>query len=463
MFTKGEELTMGRDNISALVIAITLVVLSVIVGFTIYFNNPSLNQAWSIQQQKDKGLVVVGGVHSPEFQLEKNYSNMKSAAQSGINHPVIAAGMVEENHTIATTTMKLNPTQFRQIDKSQFTKAPEFAQISGHINTPNNNNPITLSSLKGKVVLLYIWTYTCINSIRPMPYIDDWNQKYSDKGLVVVGVHSPEFQFEKNYTNVKDAVKRFGITYPVILDSDHGTWNAYGNNYWPRFYLIDTQGYIRYDHIGEGNYDQIEKSIQSLVAERAALMGAKEISFNTKPTTPIKPASLYYIDLKQSITPEIYTGYSTARTPLGNPEGFKPDQTVSYSIPSNTNFKPSIVYLQGKWKNNPDNMELEDDTGRIAFVYYAKSVNIVAGGKGEGIVSNDNDYKSAAGGSGQAARDSTTNISDNSLGQDLSSDGNFRIDGQRLYNLAIHNNYAPHYILIDIKGKGFQFYTFTFG
>jgi thioredoxin family protein len=173
---------------------------------------------------------------------------------------------------------------------------------------------------------------------------------------------------------------------------------------------------------------------------------------------------LYYIDLRQSTTPEIYIGYSTARTPLGNPEGFKPDQAVSYSIPSNTNFKPSIVYLQGKWKNNPDNMELQDDTGRIAFVYYAKLVNIVAGGKGEGIVSNDSyNNKSSAGGYRQAAANSTANISYNSLGQDLSSDDSFRIDGQRLYNLAIHNNYSAHYILIDVKGKGFQFYTFTFG
>ena len=449
---------MNRDNISALVIAMTVVVVSVIVGFTIYFNNPSLNQAWSVQQQqqKDNGLAVVGGgVHSPEFQLEKNYTNAKSAAQSGINRPVIAAGMVEENHTM-TTTMKLNTAQFKQIDKSQFIKAPEFAQISGYINTPNNNSPITLSSLRGKVVLLYIWTYTCINSIRPMPYIDDWNQKYSNNGLVIVGVHSPEFQFEKKYTNVKDAVQRFGIRYPVILDSDHGTWNAYGNNYWPRFYLIDAQGYIRYDHIGEGNYDQIEKSIQSIVAERAALMGAKEISFNTNPTAPIKPGSLYYIDLRQSTTPEIYTGYNTARTPLGNPEGFKPDQTVSYSIPSTTNFKPHVVYLQGKWKNNPDNMELQNDTGRIVLLYYAKSVNIIAGGKGRGIVTNDKELEGGAPAATAAA-------SNKSLGEDLSSDGSFRIDGQRLYNLAIHNNYAAHYTLIDVKGKGFQFYTFTFG
>ncbi len=447
MFPNGDEFMMNQNNISALVIAMTLVV-SVIISFTVYFNDLSLNQAWSVQQQKDKGLAVGGGVHSPELQFDKNYTNMTNAVQTGITPPVMTAGIVE-NHN--KTTLKLNATQFQQIDKTQFTKAPEFAQISGYINTPDNS-PLTLSSLKGKVVLLYIWTYTCINSIRPMPYIDDWNQKYSDNGLVVVGVHSPEFQFEKNFTNVKDAVQRFGIKYPVILDSDHGTWNAYKNNYWPRYYLIDSQGYIRYDHIGEGDYDQIEKSIQSLLAERAALMGAKEISFKTEPSTVIKPESLYYVDLRQNTTPEIYIGYNTARAPLGNPEGFKPEQTVSYSIPSTTNFNPHIVYLQGKWKNNPDNMELQSDSGRIVLTYYGKAVNIIAGGKGGGVVSNDEEEGAAA-----------ALTSNNSLGVDLSSNGSFKIDGQRLYNLAIHSNYTAHSIVIDVKGKGFQFYTFTFG
>jgi thiol-disulfide isomerase/thioredoxin len=441
--------TMNRDNISAIVVAIT--VLCVIFGFTIYFNNPSLNQAWSAQQQKDKDMLELG-VHSPEFTFEKNYTNVKAAVQRfGITNPAIAATTIE-NHTV---TMKINKTQFQQVNESQFKKAPEFAQISGYINTPNNN-PLTLSSLKGKVVLVYIWTYTCINSIRPMPYIHDWNQKYSDNGLVVVGVHSPEFEFEKNIDNVKAAVQKYGIKYPVIQDNDKGTWDAYGNQYWPRFYLIDTQGYIRYDHIGEGSYDQIEKAIQSLLAERAALMGAKEISFNTKPTTVIKPGSLQYVDLRQSTTPEIYIGYDKARAPIGNPEGFKPDQTISYSIPSNTNFKPHIAYLQGNWKNNPDNMQLQSDTGRIVLTYYAKSVNIIAGGKGGGAVFNDE-------GAGGAAAASTAKIPNKSLGEDLSPDGSFRIDGQRLYNLAIHNNYAVHNIVIDVKGKGFQFYTFTFG
>ena len=429
---------------TSLIISISIITTSIIL-LEISLNN---HQTALAQQLENKSSVIGSGVHSPELKFERNNTNMENATQKGVSHPVKATGMME-NRTI--TTIRLNATKFHQIDKSQFTKAPEFAQIGGYINTPNNS-PITLSSLNGKVVLVYIWTYTCINSIRPMPYIDDWNQKYSKNGLVVVGVHSPEFQFEKNYTNVKDAVQRFGIAYPVLLDSEHGTWTAYGNNYWPRYYLIDSQGFIRYDHIGEGGYDQIEKSIQSLLAERAALMGAKEISLDTTPMAPIKRGSLYYVDLGRSTTPEIYIGYKTARAPLGNPEGFRPDQTVSYSIPPSTNFKPDVVYLQGEWKNNPDNMELQSDTGRIVLVYYGKSVNIIAGGNGRGVVFNDKEKDAAA-----------APPLNNSLGEDLSSDSSFRINGQRLYNLAIHNNYTGHSIVIDVKGKGFQFYTFTFG
>jgi len=401
---------MNKDNFSALLMAIA--VISVIVGFAVYFNNPSLNKASSAQQQVEK---------------------------------VVSAATVQ-NGTM--TTIKLDKSQFQNIDKSQFRMAPEFTQISGYINTPSNS-PLTLSSLKGKVVLVDFWTYTCINCIRTIPYINDWNQKYADKGLIIVGVHSPEFDFEKSYDNVKAAVQKYGIKYPVLLDSDHGTWNAFGNQYWPRDYLIDAQGYIRHDHIGEGGYDQTEKAIQSLLAERAALMGMKEISFNTKPTT-INPRSLQSVDLTKGTTAEIYLGYYYARAPLGNPENFKPDQTVPYSIPSNTNFKPDVVYLQGNWKNNPDNMELQSDTGRIVLIYYAKSVNIVAGGKGEGVVSND-------------AATNVATMSKKSLGVDLSRDGVFKIDGQRLYNLAMHNDYNAHSIVIDVKGKGFQIYTFTFG
>jgi thiol-disulfide isomerase/thioredoxin len=147
--------------------------------------------------------------------------------------------------------------QFK-IDKSQFKKAPEFTGITGYLNTPA---PIKLADLKGKVVLVHFWTYTCINCIHTIPHLNDWYQKYSNKGLIIVGVQTPEFNDEKNIDNVKAAVQNFQIKYPVILDNNYVNWNGYGNSYWPRDYLVDNQGLIRYNHIGEGDYAQTERMI----------------------------------------------------------------------------------------------------------------------------------------------------------------------------------------------------------
>ena len=161
------------------------------------------------------------------------------------------------------TQPQIYKTQFK-IDKSQFRKAPAFTQITGYINTPGL---IKISDLRGKVVLVHFWTYTCINCIHTIPYLNDWYQKYSNKGLVIVSIHRPEFEFEKNIDNVKAAVQQYEIKYPVLQDNNYGTWDAYGNLYWPIDYLIDNQGLIRYNHVGEGGYDQTEKTIQSLLAE----------------------------------------------------------------------------------------------------------------------------------------------------------------------------------------------------
>jgi thiol-disulfide isomerase/thioredoxin len=402
----------NKDNISAAIMAIAVVTL--IAGFAIYFNNPSFNKSSSIiQQQKiDKAI---------------------SAATS-------------KNGNIIT--IDLDKTKFTNIDKSQFQKAPDLTQISGYLNTSNNNQPIHLANYKGKVVLIDFWTYSCINCIRTIPYLNDWYSKYADKGFVIIGVHSPEFEFEKNYDNVKTAVQKFGIMYPVVLDNNLGTWNAYGNQYWPRHYLIDAQGYIREDHIGEGGYAETEKTIQSLLAERAALDGLKQISFSTKTAPTINSKSLQYIDLSKQTTPELYLGYSYARSPLGNSQNFEPEQTVTYTIPSNTNLQPNIVYLDGQWKNNRDNIELQGNSGSIILTYYAKAVNIVASGKGQ---------------TGTVTEDGNSKIPIKSIGTDLNKDGKFILNGQRLYNLALHDSYGVHSIIINVKGKGFQLYTFTFG
>ena len=173
---------MNTDNLSALAVGIGVVAL--IAGFGIYFNSPDLNKA-SGQQQGDS---------------------------------FVPAAVVQENGTITKV----------QIDKSQFRLAPELAQISGEINT-NSAGPIKLADLKGKVVLVDFWTYSCINCIRTIPYLNAWYDKYADKGLVIVGVHTPEFEFEKNYDNVKAEVDIFDIKYPVVQDNDRGTWDAFSN------------------------------------------------------------------------------------------------------------------------------------------------------------------------------------------------------------------------------------------
>jgi thiol-disulfide isomerase/thioredoxin len=389
---------MNKDNFSALVMAIGVV--SLIVGFAVYFNSPELNK-------------VVSG-----------------------------HGGGTANFVPAT----IKKAQF-SIDKSQFKKAPEFDKVTGYINT----KPINLSDLKGKVVLVDFWTYSCINCIRTIPYLVDWNEKYADKGLVIVGVHAPEFEFEKNIDNVKAAVKKFGIKYPVIQDNDKGTWNAYQNQYWPRKYIVDSGGYLRYDHIGEGGYAETEKVIQSLLQERSAQLSLDSslpsTNNNTITETTTIPENVQSVDFSKIYSPELYFGYQFARASLGNPEGFKPDQTVNYSLSDiDSDIKPNVIYLDGTWKNNADNMELQSNTGSIALVYSAKSANMVAGGNGEVSISEDG-----------------STLLGKYRGEDLSEEGKFTIDGQRLYNLSVHDNYGAHSIVIDVKGKGFQAYTFTFG
>jgi thiol-disulfide isomerase/thioredoxin len=377
---------MNTDNLSALAVGVAVVAL--IVGFAIYFNSPELNKNASGQQPT-------------EF--------VSSVGESG---------------------------DIVRIDKSQYKQAPELSRITGYV----NSEPFKLSDLKGKVVVVDFWTYSCINCIRTIPYLNMWYEKYADDGLVIVGVHTPEFEFEKNPDNVRAAVEKYGIKYPVVQDNERGTWKAYENRYWPRKYIVDDEGYIRYDHIGEGGYAETEYVIQSLLRERAANLG-QTINVDSSIT---RPESVQNVEFSRIHTPELYFGYVYARAPLGNPEGYRPDQVVKYTIPEDV--KPNAIYLSGEWKNNSDHMELKGQAGQIILEYSAKSVNIVAGGAGKISVSED----------GSA-------LTEESLGTDLSENGSTAIDGQRLYNIITHSRYGEHRLIIDVVGEGFQIYTFTFG
>jgi thiol-disulfide isomerase/thioredoxin len=343
------------------------------------------------------------------------------------------AQKTQSDENLQTQTVD-NSQKMSVINKSGFKKAPELAGIAGYINT----SPEELkNAMKDKVVLYDIWTYSCINCQRTLPYIVAWNDKYADKGLLIIGIHSPEFEFEKDYNNVKTAVEKFGIKYPVILDNDHKTWNAFKNNYWPRKYIADSEGYIRYDHIGEGGYAETEKIIQDLLQERNQLLG-----LNVAVAQPLVDLKEYQFNVAQ--TPELYFGYNFAfgRNQLGNSEGFKPDHIVTYSLPQQLN--QDYFYLEGQWQNFDDRMKLVSESGKIVLPYFAKSVNIVA--------ANNSDL--------QILFDGKPVTSENA-GADVQ-DGTVHISGDRLYNLISTKDTGSHTLTIVAK-PGFEIYTFTFG
>ena len=331
-------------------------------------------------------------------------------------------------------TQSKETSQIPKIDKSRFKKAPELTDISGYINTtPEELN----AAMKDKVILYDFWTYSCINCIRTLPYITAWNTKYADQGLLIIGIHSPEFEFEKDFNNVQTAVKQYDIVYPVVQDNEMKTWKAFENRYWPRKYITDSEGYIRYDHIGEGGYAETEKIIQELLQERNQLLGLNIVS-----AQPL-------VDLEEhqfiaSQTPELYFGYNFAfgRNQLGNSEGFKPDQIVTYSLPEK--LTRDYFYLEGQWQNFDDRMKLVSENGKIILPYFARSVNIVA--------ANESELKILLDGNP---------VSPESAGTDVQ-DGAAHISGDRLYNLISSPDAGAHTLTIIAK-PGFEIYTFTFG
>ncbi len=318
----------------------------------------------------------------------------------------------------------------------QYSPAYELQDIAGYLNT--NNKTISIQENIGKkVILIDFWTYTCINCQRTIPYINDWWKKYEDKGLLIIGVHTPEFEFEKEKNNVENAIKEFNIKYPVVQDNNFGTWNSYSNRYWPAKYLIDIDGFIVYKHFGEGNYEEAEKKIQELLKERSQVLQEK-IDMNDSTVSP----ELEKTEFNKILTPEIYFGYNFAqdRNFLGNKEGLSPNEEVKYNLPSKTEREENYAYLEGTWYNEKDFMELRSETGSITLKYNAKNVNIVAGSADQ--------------------KNSVNLIS--SIDNNQENKKSIEVKDQKLYNLIQGDSYGKHEILIETK-KGLRIYTFTFG
>ena len=370
-------------------------------------------------------------------------SEMKTAAILGIVVVGIIAGLSivfatleSSNSATIIDEKKLSVSEIGQkLDKSKFKMAPELVGISHYINTTPEQ---LVKDIEGKVVLYDIWTYSCINCIRTLPYITAWNEKYADDGLLIIGVHSPEFEFEKDPYNVEMAVDKNGITYPVVLDNDMDTWKAFENRYWPRKYIADHEGFIRYDHIGEGKYEETERIIQMLLEERASQLGLNVAAAESL-------VELEEFEHTSFRTPELYFGYKFAsgRNQLGNSEGFNPGNEVTYTIPDD--LKLHYFYLDGTWKNLQGSMKLISNQGKIQLPYFAKEVNIVTAGKGSLSILLDGKP-----------------IEPEYEGIHLQG-GKIEVEEPGLYNIIASDEASSHTLEILVSEPGFEIYTFTFG
>ncbi|MGH2905697.1 MAG: cytochrome c biogenesis protein DipZ [Solirubrobacterales bacterium] len=311
--------------------------------------------------------------------------------------------------------------------------APDFTGNQRWFNTPGGQ-PLSLKQLQGKVVLVDFWTYTCINCIRTLPYVKAWYAKYRDKGLVVVGVHTPEFTFEKSASNVQSAIKQNKLLYPVAQDNNYATWDAFGNQYWPAKYLIDADGEVRYTHFGEGDYGVTERAIRSLLAER----GDKDLGAET--SDKVKAESVNDPD----ITPETYLGAARAeRTAGSTPElGTKDYGRPGGRLPANT------YRLGGRWTLATESATAAGADSRLDFRTKAQKVFLVMGSKG------------GAPRKLQVLLDGKP-IPNKLAGDDVKG-GVATISNQRLYRLVDLPSVSTHVLTLKPQ-SGISGYAFTFG
>lgn len=318
---------------------------------------------------------------------------------------------------------------------AMYKKAPELVTPDGYINT--GGEPVTLAQLRAenKVVLLDIWTYSCINCQRTIPYLRDWYEKYHDDGLEIVGVHTPEFAFEKVLANVQQATEDFQVRWPVVLDNNYQTWTAYGNNYWPRKYLIDIDGYIVYDHIGEGAYAETEAQIQRALHERAVRLG---MAFEEMP----EPTASEEERIVRS--PEVYFG-AWRNEYLGNGETYT-EGIQTFALPAT--LQPNTLYFGGTWDLKYEYATNTKTDAEVRFRYGAKDVYMVASAPSPVRLRITIDGGKPLG---------------ELRGADVSEDGLVTVHDERLYKLIEGEGYGEHTLEIEVLDVGLQAYTFTFG
>ncbi len=315
---------------------------------------------------------------------------------------------------------------------------PEFTNVAAWV----NSKPLTMASLKGKVVLVDFWTYSCVNCLRTLPYLKEWQSKYASKGLLIVGVHSPEFEFEKDVDNVRTATAKHGITWPIAVDNEYGTWVAYGNRYWPHKYIGDANGGYRFHHIGEGNYRMTEITIRDLLTESGVDVSGIPLGSDGEHTT------------WAGVSPELYMGSAWAHLKQRGTDP-TPEADRTRYIDKKQRFE-GMSYLHGYWSEAEEYVQYvagaPEGPGYVGILYYAKRVNFVAStAKAPAVV--------------EVLWDGVP-VPKEFAGDDLTYDANGRsiitITEPRMYNAIANSDPDEHEVRLLPRSTDFQLYTFTF-
>ena len=313
---------------------------------------------------------------------------------------------------------------------------PPLAGVSEWLNSP----PLTREALEGKVVLIDFWTYSCINCLRAIPYVRAWSEKYKDQGLVVIGVHAPEFAFEKNVRNVRAAVGDLKIDYPVAIDNDYAIWRAFGNKYWPAHYFIDAEGRIRHHHFGEGDYEESERVIQQLLGEAGKTVAGDVVAVNAA-------GAEAEADMANVGSPETYIGYDRAENFI-SPGGAVEDAGHVYTAATP---RLNEWALSGDWTIGKEDAVLNEKGGSIVYRFHARDLHLVLGPGPDGAPVR---FRVTIDGA----------VPGSSHGVDVDADGRGIVTGQRLYQLIRQDGkVADHTFEIEFLDRGVQAYAFTFG